>query len=530
MANAILSGYSLKEKQTGYRDYIGDIIHLEDDVVTTIEMNTESNISNTLKIGGINLDEAISNIDAVKTNGITSSEILNQKRFGDIRLMVNTTDNSAVGERYNFIVTEDEEIFLIGRNPSNYFVNGQADDILGLHSIRNPKQGISKIKEILTVYWSVYVLYEDGDLYVMGENNNGQLGIGNLSIQYALTFSADNVVKVSTSGVGIDGSVISVLILKNDGTVWACGYNNFGQLGIGSTTTNENIWRQSLIPMSVGTPIDILMSGTRISSAFIITDTGKLLVTGYNGYGQLGDGTTVNKSSFSKVLALDTEIVTEITSNEGISVLCLTQSGKVFSWGYNGHGELGDGTTVNKTLPKEVTTIPAPYNSVSNPIVKLVGGKSHYGMYGLLSQNGDLFTVGYNGYGQIGDGTTVNKSSFVFVLGNVKYVEVATSSIYSYHRTLWALTNNNILYSWGYNGEGQCGQNHTTNVLLPTKVNFEYSGDIKQITMLGYSSAVTVYILLNDGRIYACGDNDYQQVSKNTSATINRLVYTFQGE
>ena len=79
MANAILSGYSLKEKQTGYRDYIGDIIHLEDDVVTTIEMNTESNISNTLKIGGINLDEAISNIDAVKTNGITSSEILTKK-------------------------------------------------------------------------------------------------------------------------------------------------------------------------------------------------------------------------------------------------------------------------------------------------------------------------------------------------------------------------------------------------------------------------------------------------------------------
>ena len=116
------------------------------------------------------------------------------------------------------------------------------------------------------------------------------------------------------------------------------------------------------------------------------------------------------------------------------------------------------------------------------------------------------------------------------MLGNVKYVEVATSSVYSYHRTLWALTNNNILYSWGYNGEGQCGQNNTTNVLLPTKVNFEYSGDIKQITMLGYSSAVTVYILLNDGRIYACGDNDYQQVSKNTSATINRLVYTFQGE
>ena len=524
MANAILSGYSLKEKQTGYRDYIGDIIHLEDDVVTTIEMNTESNISNTLKIGGINLDAAISNIDAVKTNGITSSEILNQKRFGDIRLMVNTTDNSAVGERYNFIVTEDEEIFLIGRNPSNYFVNGQADDTLGLHSIRNPKQGISKIKEILTVYWSVYVLYEDGDLYVMGENNNGQLGIGNLSIQYALTFSADNVVKVSTSGVGVDGSVISVLILKNDGTVWACGYNNFGQLGIGSTTTNENIWRQSLIPMSVGTPIDILMSGTRISSAFIITDTGKLLVTGYNGYGQLGDGTTVNKSSFSKVLALDTEIVTEITSNEGISVLCLTQSGKVFSWGYNGHGELGDGTTVNKTLPKEVTTIPAPYNSVSNPIVKLVGGKSHYGMYGLLSQNGDLFTVGYNGYGQIGDGTAVNKTQWFNAFNNVKSFQFAKTPYETYYMYCIVLTNDNKLVTWGYNGNGQCGQNHTSNVSLPTIVNFEYSSEIKQINTCGFSAGMSTYVLLNDGRVFGTGSNDYQQISDNSCANIRRFI------
>ena len=538
MSNATITSDLLKEKKTGYTDNINDILYSNETVATSVNGETDVTVSNTQQLEGYTLEELRDNIDASTIEGYSATEVLAQNGFNNIRLLIDTHNTSAIPQNYMFAVTDEEEIIFWGRNPSNVYVYGIADDHYGLTTITNPKLGISPVKQIIAAHWEIFVLYEDGDLYAMGMNNIGQLGIGNTATPYKLTLTATSVVKVATASAGYDIDQCSTLILRTDGTVWGCGNNDYGQLGVGTVTNYETSWVQSLIPAGVGTPINIFINDSLYATSYIITDTGKVLATGYNAHGKLGNGSTTNGSAFSKIIMLDEYFVVDLVTIGGTrsgtgryvrcSTMCLTDTGLVFGWGANINGELGIGTTTTELVPVDVTTtIPAPYDPFTNPIVKLINGKAEFGLFGLLSQNGDLFMAGNNGYGQIGDGTTTTTTTWYHTMSNVKQVEVLLGRQYCYFKTIFAITNDDKLYSWGYNGEGQTCQNHTTNVLVPTLVDFEYSDKIVQISCGGYSSANNIFILIEDGRVFACGNNDYQQISNNSCANIRRLVYTY---
>ncbi|ETR72349.1 MAG: Regulator of chromosome condensation, RCC1 [Candidatus Magnetoglobus multicellularis str. Araruama] len=127
------------------------------------------------------------------------------------------------------------------------------------------------------------------------------------------------------------------LVLKEDGTVWAWGLNNNGQLGDGTTA---NISKP--VQVSGLSHVTMLTAGYHSLS---LKEDGTVWAWGYNNWGQLGDGTTINR--YRPVQVSDLSNVIMISAGEYHS-LALKGDGSVWAWGYNGHGELGFGTTTDK--------------------------------------------------------------------------------------------------------------------------------------------------------------------------------------
>ena len=129
----------------------------------------------------------------------------------------------------------------------------------------------------------------------------------------------------------------------------------------------------------------------------------------------------------------------------------IRSDGMLFSWGYNGNGELGDGTTVNKNSPVQIGSDSWTFIGTS------VGNNGGFGQHTIhaIRNDGILFGWGNNASGQIGDETTVNKSSPVQI-GSSSWTAVS----YSGHlATTMALNADGMLFTWG--GSAGLGDNTT---------------------------------------------------------------------
>src|SRR3989304_5520615 len=186
-------------------------------------------------------------------------------------------------------------------------------------------------------------LKNDGTVWAWGLNVSGQLGNGT---------NTNSNVPVQVAGLtGITaiagGGRAHSLALRNDGTVWAWGFNTSGQLGNG-TLTNNNV----PVPVSSLTAVTALAGGGNHSIA--LRNDGTVWAWGYNGYGQLGNGTFTNSNvpvpvtSFTGVSAI---------SSGDLHSLALKNDGTVQAWGNNASGQLGNGTFTNSNVPVPVSSL-----------------------------------------------------------------------------------------------------------------------------------------------------------------------------
>lgn len=181
----------------------------------------------------------------------------------------------------------------------------------------------------------------------------------------------------------------------------------------------------------------------------------------------------------------------------------LTADGKVYSWGYNGYGNLGTGNTTNYSTPV--------YSNIDN-VIDVVAG---YYYTAALKKDGTVWMTGYNADGELGVGDTENKLNFVQVknedgtgfLNNIK-------SIFSGTHTMYAITNDNEVYTWGYNGYGQMGFGDKKSRTLPTKTTLQ---NIKQIA-IGENHTLA---LTENGQVFVSGKNSDGQLGINTTSDIN---------
>jgi len=271
-------------------------------------------------------------------------------------------------------------------------------------------------------------LKSDGTVWACGYNNYGQ--IGNITTGYVATpLQLSGLFDIIAISAGRNHS----LFLKSDGTVWACGYNNYGQLGDGST-----INRASPIQVSGLTGIVSLIGGQQYS--LFLKNDGSVWGCGFNGVGQLGDGSTIDKHIPVQVIGLTNDIVSIAA---GIShSLFLKSDGSVWACGSNNNGQLGDGTTINRISPIHVSSL--------NDIVAIAGGGFPFSLF--LKNDGTVWSCGNNQYGQLGDGTTTQRNTPIQMVGPSCITAIAAGWVHSL-----LLKNDTTFWSCGYNGLGNLG-------------------------------------------------------------------------
>ncbi|MFC5471295.1 immunoglobulin-like domain-containing protein, partial [Cohnella suwonensis] len=279
------------------------------------------------------------------------------------------------------------------------------------------------------------------------------------------------------------------MALKSDGTLWAWGDNDYGQLGDGTTTRRYT-------PVQVLSGVQAIAAGARHSLA--LKSDGTLWAWGDNSVGDLGDGTTIDRHTPVQVLS-----GVQAVASRGFHSLALKSDGTLWAWGDNAYGQLGDGTTINSSTPVQVLS----------DVQAIAAGFNHSLA---VKSNGTLWAWGDNDWGQLGDGTMTRRYTPVQVLSGVQ--AVAGGGAHSL-----ALKSDDTLWAWGYNGDGELGDGTTTNSITP--VQAQGLSGVQDIAA-GYLFSLT---LKSDGTLLAWGDNSSGQLGDGTAADSSTPVQVLSG-
>ena len=337
------------------------------------------------------------------------------------------------------------------------------------------------------------ILKNDGTAWGCGRNDYYQLGLGDTTNRTTFTQAITNTNDIKEIYCG----AFHTIILKNDGTLWGCGYNGGGELGLGDTT-NRTTFTQ--ITTNVD---DIKQIYCGNGHTLILKNDGTLWCTGYNDYGQLGLGNIASKTTF-------TEITTNVDDIKSVYCGChhtfiLKNDGNFWGCGYNSVGQLGLGDSVNRTTFTQVITN-------ADDIKSVYCGWNHTF---ILKNDGTLWGCGDNYYGQLGLGDGNNRSTFTQITTNADNIK----EVYcGYNHTL-ILKNDGTLWGCGNNYDGELGlgdgNNRSTFTQITTNVD-----DIKSV----YCGYGYTFILKNDGTLWSTGYNNYGQLGLGDGS--NRTTFT----
>ncbi len=324
----------------------------------------------------------------------------------------------------------------------------------------------------------------DGTAWTWGSNYNSN----NQGSLLGLNGSRYSLEKTPVQLSGLSGMTMvaadtaHTLALKSDGTVWAWGDNTYGQLGDGTTVASA-------------TPIQVpgLSNITRVfacgSASFAVAADGSVKSWGNNANGQLGDGATTSSSSPRAMTALAGAVS---IASSGERTFMVKNDGTVWGWGqYSSiYGNIGDGTTSNRTSPTQISSLTGAtmvaaglyhavvvksdgtvwawgdnfYGSLGNgsantalaPVQSNISGVTAVAVVGgatlALKTDGSVWAWGYNGYQVVGDGTTASRFSPQQIAGLNDVAAISGTNVYAL-----AMKNDGTVWAWGENYSGALG-------------------------------------------------------------------------
>lgn len=327
-------------------------------------------------------------------------------------------------------------------------------------------------------------------LYSMGMNNIGQLGLGDVGTAR----SSPTQVGALTDWSIVAGGYRHVVAVKTDGTLWSWGLNNYGQIGINSTVDKSS-------PTQVGTDTNWSKVAASFNASFAIKTTGSLWSWGTNNSGSLGQNTggVSNCSSPIQIGALTTwaNLLDGSPSSASPNMGAIKTDGTLWVWGAGNYGQLGQNDTVSRSSPVQV-------GAATDWASGTVGQRCMM----VIKTGGALWSWGRNSGYQLGFNDNFNKSSpqQVGALTNWRQVK-------GFNSLGVAVKTDNTLWSWGFNNYGTNGRG-TAGSSSPIQV-----GALTNWSTIagGYFHAVAVK---TDGTLWSWGRNDYGQLGDNT--VINR--------
>jgi alpha-tubulin suppressor-like RCC1 family protein len=298
-------------------------------------------------------------------------------------------------------------------------------------------------------------LTQNGTVWALGGNDFGQLGLGSFggeAHEPAMIKGLDGIIAVLAGG---NHSVA----LRNDGTVWTWGFNGSGQLGDGTS-------KHSSVPSKVAGISNVKAIATGSGHVAVLKHDGTVWSWGGNHSGQLGNGEYRNCPTPVPVPGL--RDVTAITAG-AFNTSALKNDGNVWSWGFNGKGQLGNGGNERSSVPVHVSGL--------SDVHALTAGDWHVVA---LKHDGSVWAWGSNNDSQLGNTKLSSSRSPVNVSGLLNITDITASVGHTI-----AIAKNDTVWAWGDVGTGQWGNGTSL------------EGSVSPVRVSGFNGLVTVAAVVN---------------------------------
>ena len=417
--------HALSSDNITFNSYYAVGLGEEDTALRDSIENTRSTLAGLMQEGGYDItgeEDIDSLLDLLILSGIS----------------VDGIKQISCGQNHTFILKKDGSIYSCG---NNYYGQLGLNDTTDRNIFTKVTTNVNNdVKQIVCDGNHTFILKKDGSLWACGYNTYGQLGLGtsNTTANNPFAQVATNVKQVSCSSE-------YAVILKNDGSVWSCGFNSNGQLGLGDTTARE-VFTQ--VTTNINNDVKQIDCGYNFT--FIIKNDGSLWTCGGNYYGQLGlgnNGSGTNKTTFTQVGIND---VKQINCGQYHTYI-IKNDDSVWACGANGRGQLGLGDTTQRTTFTQTT--------INNVEQIACGGNTTF----ILKNDGSVWVCGKNDYGQLGLGDTADRTTFTQIATNAKQVDCD-----NYHAFI--LKKGDSLLACGRNDDGQLGLGDATDRTTFTQV------------------------------------------------------------
>lgn len=394
-------------------------------------------------------------------------------------------------DNVTFAITYGNSLYAWGNN--NFGQTGTGNNAQSIN-IPTKVNGITgNIKKIYTIDKSAFALTDDGSVYAWGDNTNGMLGLG---VSNAIVNTPKKITSINgiIKDLVVNYNNFSVFALTEDNSLYVWGNNQNGQLGI---VNNNGITNTPTKVNGITGNIKRIYAGDY--STYALTEDGSLYAWGNNQNGQLGlglDNVIVNTPT--KINGITGTIKEVIVYNRPYNntkynhnhVYVITEDGSLYLWGNNEKGQLG--------LGQEKAIINTPTKIDTLGVVKNVfaGLDATF----ILTADNSLYASGATHFGQLGLGD-LGGASMIYAFQKVTGYTGNITKFYSHSSCTFALTDDNYLYDWGSNSYGELGLGDDVNRNMPEKVN-GLTGAMKDI----FTNGALAYLLMEDDSIYSWGE------------------------